>query len=127
VRLPSTTGRPRFLQRRCRRGCEPAAQALADDPLPLGSGSASTPIDEALAAMRDRRGILTALGLPFRHSFAWLEDRLLRHPLAAAARMASLHADLLAGIGVTHVVREGLRYTSAPWRAPHDLCLRTGR
>jgi len=84
-------------------------------PLPLGSGSASTPIDEALAAMRDRRGILTAPGLPFRHSFAWLEDRLLRHPLAAAARMASLHADLLARIGVTHVVREGLRYTSAPW------------
>jgi ATP adenylyltransferase len=84
-------------------------------PLPLGTGGASTPIDEALAAMRDRRGILTAPGLPFKHSFAWLEDRLLQHPLAAAARMASLYADLLARIGVTHVVREGLRYTSAPW------------
>jgi ATP adenylyltransferase len=84
-------------------------------PLPLGTGGASTPIDEALAAMRDRRGILTASGLPFKHSFAWLEDRLLQHPLAAAARMASLYADLLARIGVTHVVREGLRYTSAPW------------
>jgi ATP adenylyltransferase len=84
-------------------------------PLPLGTGGASTPIDEALAAMRDRRGILTAPGLPFKHSFTWLEDRLLQHPLAAAARMASLYADLLARIGVTYVVREGLRYTSAPW------------
>jgi ATP adenylyltransferase len=84
-------------------------------PLPLGTGGAPTPIDEALAAVRDRHGILTAPGLSFMHSFTWLEDRLLEHPLAAAARMASLYADLLAHIGVTHVVREGLRYTSAPW------------
>jgi ATP adenylyltransferase len=84
-------------------------------PLPLGTGGAPTPIDQALAAVRDRRGILTAPGLPFRHSFAWLEDTPLQHPLTAAARMASLYADLLAHIGVTHVVREGLRYTSAPW------------
>jgi sulfate adenylyltransferase (ADP) / ATP adenylyltransferase len=84
-------------------------------PLPLESGGASTPIDEALSVMRDRRGILTAPGLPFRHSFAWLEDEMFQHPLTAAARMASLYADLLAGIGVKHVVRDGLRYTSAPW------------
>lgn len=84
-------------------------------PLPLGSGGASTPIDEALSVMRDRRGILTAPGLPFRHSFAWLEDRMFEHPPTAAARMSSLYADLLARIEVTHVVREGQRYTSAPW------------
>ena len=84
-------------------------------PLPLKPGSAPTPIDEALAALRDRRGILTAPRLPFRHSFVWLEDTLLQHPIMAAARIASLYADLLAHIGVTHVVREGLRYTSAPW------------
>ena len=84
-------------------------------PLPLGVGGASTPIDQALGALRDERGILTAPGLPFRHSFTWLEDGLLEHPLAAAARMTSLYADLLANIGVTHVVHEGLRYTSAPW------------
>jgi hypothetical protein len=29
--------------------------------------------------------------------------------------MASLYADLLAHIGVTHVVRDGLRDLSAPW------------
>jgi len=84
-------------------------------PLPLESGGVSTPIDEALSAMRDRRGLLTAPGLPFRHVFVWLEDEMFQHPLTAAARMASLYADLLARIGVTHVVREGMRYTSAPW------------
>jgi ATP adenylyltransferase len=65
--------------------------------------------------VRDRRGILTAPRLPFRHSFAWLEDTLFQHPITAAARMVSLYADLLAHIGVTAVVREGLHYTSAPW------------
>ena len=84
-------------------------------PLPLESGGASTPIDEALSVMRDRRGILTAPGLPFRHLFTGLENEMFQHPLTAAARMASLYADLLARIGVTHVVREGLHYTSAPW------------
>ncbi len=34
---------------------------------------------------------------------------------AGGANLISLRADLLARIGVTHVVREGLRYTSAPW------------
>jgi sulfate adenylyltransferase (ADP) / ATP adenylyltransferase len=84
-------------------------------PLPLASGGASTPIDEALAVMRGRRGTLTAPGLPFRHSFAWLEDEMFKSPLAAAARMTSLYADLLAHIGVTPVIRGGLRYASAPW------------
>jgi sulfate adenylyltransferase (ADP) / ATP adenylyltransferase len=36
-------------------------------PLPLGTGGAPTPIDEALAAVRDRHGILTAPRLPFTH------------------------------------------------------------
>jgi ATP adenylyltransferase len=84
-------------------------------PLPLESGGAPTPIDEALSVMSDRRGTLTAPGLPFRHSFAWLEDGMFEHPLTAAARMSSLYADLLARVGVTPVDREGQRYTSAPW------------
>lgn len=85
-------------------------------PLPLGSAGPSTPIDGTLSIMRDRSGILTVPGLPFRHSFAWLEeDKIFQHPATAAARMASLYEDLLARIGVPQVVHEGLRYTSAPW------------
>jgi ATP adenylyltransferase len=84
-------------------------------PLPLGSGGASTPIDEALSAMRGRGGSLIAPGLPFKHSFAWLQEEMFQHPLTAASRMTSLYTELLACIGVTHVVHEGLRYTSAPW------------
>ena len=96
-------------------GASQAHKHLQMIPLPLGTAGAPTPIDEALMAVRDRRGILATPRLPFRHAFVWFDEAVLRDPIMAAARMAAMYADLLTHVGVSHVVREGLHYTSAPW------------
>jgi ATP adenylyltransferase len=84
-------------------------------PLPVDAGAFPVPVEAALDAVRDRTGILSVPGLPFRHAFVWLAPAAAEAPKATAFRLAPLYVSLLAAVGVSPVTRSGEVRQSGPY------------